>query len=251
MAFCSNCGKPVDDTIRFCPSCGAPQQPVSQQPYQQPAPQQPYQQPQQPAPQQPYQQPQQPTYQQPAYQQPVAPSGYPVGAAVKKAGGFAKHLKWILPVVAFVVAAVVSFLIFGTNLFKSDETLIRERIQAYEDACNDGDMDAMLDCMDSETKALMEGTMGFMDGLFQEGSGMDFGMSDMFGFAGAMGDFFKVEITNIAIEGNYATVSVIMSADMYGYSEETEETELPMVKEGGDWYIGGMENMLGSEMFGI
>ena len=251
MAFCSNCVKPVDDTIRFCPSCGAPQQPVSQQPYQQPAPQQPYQQPQQPAPQQPYQQPQQPTYQQPAYQQPVAPSGYPVGAAVKKAGGFAKHLKWILPVVAFVVAAVVSFLIFGTNLFKSDETLIRERIQAYEDACNDGDMDAMLDCMDSETQALMEGTMGFMDGLFQEGSGMDFGMSDMFGFAGAMGDFFKVEITNIAIEGNYATVSVIMSADMYGYSEETEETELPMVKEGGDWYIGGMENMLGSEMFGI
>ena len=239
MAFCSNCGKPVDDTIRFCPSCGAPQQPVSQQPYQQPAPQQPYQ------------QPQQPTYQQPAYQQPVAPSGYPVGAAVKKAGGFAKHLKWILPVVAFVVAAVVSFLIFGTNLFKSDETLIRERIQAYEDACNDGDMDAMLDCMDSETKALMEGTMDLMDGLFQEGSGMDFGMSDMFGFAGAMGDFFKVEITNIAIEGNYATVSVIMSADMYGYSEETEETELPMVKEGGDWYIGGMENMLGSEMFGF
>ena len=239
MAFCSNCGKPVDDTIRFCPSCGAPQQPVSQQPYQQPAPQQPYQ------------QPQQPTYQQPAYQQPVAPSGYPVGAAVKKAGGFAKHLKWILPVVAFVVAAVVSFLIFGTNLFKSDETLIRERIQAYEDASNDGDMDAMLDCMDSETKALMEGTMDLMDGLFQEGSGMDFGMSDMFGFAGAMGDFFKVEITNIEIEGNYATVSVIMSADMYGYSEETEETELPMVKEGGDWYIGGMENMLGSEMFGI
>lgn len=238
MAFCSNCGKPVDDTIRFCPSCGAPQQPVSQQPSQQPY--------QQPAPQQPYQQPQQPVY-----QQPVAPSGYPVGAAVKKAGGFAKHLKWILPVVAFVVAAVVSFLIFGTNLFKSDETLIRERIQAYEDACNDGDMDAMLDCMDSETKALMEGTIGFMDGLFQEGSGMDFGMSDMFGFAGAMGDFFKVEITNIEIEGNYATVSVIMSADMYGYSEETEETELPMVKEGGDWYIGGMENMLGGEMFGF
>lgn len=232
MAFCTNCGKPVDDTIRFCPACGAPQQP--QQPYQQPASQQPV-----------YQQP----YQQP--QQPVAPNGAPVGAAVKKAGGFAKHLKWILPVVAFVVAAVVTFLIFGTNLFKSDETLIRERIQAYEDACNDGDFEAMLDCMDSETKALMEGTMGFMDGLFQEGSGMDFGMSDMFGLAGAMGDFFTVEITNIEIEGKYATVTVIMSADMYGYSEETEEADLPMVKEGGDWYIGGMENMLGNEMFGF
>ena len=242
MAFCTNCGKPVDDTIRFCPACGAPQQPAPQQPA-----------PQQPAPQQPvYQQPyQQPAPQQPVYQQPVAPNGFPVGEAVKKAGGFAKHLKWILPVAAFVVAAVVSFLIFGTNLFKSDETLIRERIQAYEDACNDGDFEAMLDCMDSETKTLMEGTMGLMDGIFSEGAGMDFGMSDMFGLAGAMGDFFTVEITNIEIEGEYATVTVIMSADMYGYSEETEEAALPMVKEGGDWYIGGMENMLGNEMFGF
>lgn len=172
------------------------------------------------------------------------------GTVVKAAGGFAKALKWLIPLAAFVVAAVVSFLIFGTNLFKSDETLIRERIQAYEDACNDGDYEAMLDCMDSETKAMMEGTMSIMDGLFSEGTGMDFGMSDMFGLAGSMGDFFTVEITSIEIEGEYATVTVIMSADMYGYSESTEEAELPMVKEKGDWYIGGIENMLGSEMFG-
>ncbi len=235
MAFCSNCGAPVGESDSFCGNCGSSCRPG--QPPQQTAPQQPA--------------PQQPAYQQPAPQRPVYQQPIPsAGTAVKAAGGFAKALKWLIPLAAFVVAAVVSFLIFGTNLFKSDETLIRERIQAYEDACNDGDYEAMLDCMDSETKAMMEGTMSIMDGLFSEGTGMDFGMSDMFGLAGSMGDFFTVEITNIEIEGEYATVTVIMSADMYGYSESTEEAELPMVKEKGDWYIGGIENMLGSEMFG-
>lgn len=64
--FCQNCGKPLDDAMRFCDGCGAPQQAAPQQPQTQ-APQQPtYQQPQ-------YQAPQQPTYQQPQYQQaPVA-----------------------------------------------------------------------------------------------------------------------------------------------------------------------------------
>ncbi len=67
MAFCRNCGQPIDDNAAVCASCGAaqtvqeaaPQQPVYQQAPQQAAPQQPvYQQaPQQAAPQQPvYQQ---------------------------------------------------------------------------------------------------------------------------------------------------------------------------------------------------
>ncbi|MDE6296555.1 MAG: zinc ribbon domain-containing protein [Muribaculaceae bacterium] len=103
MAFCTNCGAPIEEGAKFCGQCGTPtqkvnnpqptqqsaqqtqqyQQPV-QQPYQQPA-QQPYQQPaQQQYYQQPYQQPQQ--YQQlQQYQQPVAkfvPPTYPAGTPV-------------------------------------------------------------------------------------------------------------------------------------------------------------------------
>ena len=49
--FCINCGRPLDEAVKFCAGCGAPQ------PYQQPQPQpqpQPYQQLQQPPPQQQY-----------------------------------------------------------------------------------------------------------------------------------------------------------------------------------------------------
>ena len=73
--FCKNCGKQLDDAMRFCDGCGAPQPAAPQQPQYQ-APQQPqYQAPQQPLYQQPqYQAPQQPQYQapQPQYQAPVA-----------------------------------------------------------------------------------------------------------------------------------------------------------------------------------
>ena len=65
--FCQNCGAPLNEGAKFCPTCGAgvgapAPQPQPQQP-QQPA----YQQPQQPV----YGQPQQPVYQQPVYQQPA------------------------------------------------------------------------------------------------------------------------------------------------------------------------------------
>ncbi len=61
MAYCNNCGHPMDDGATFCPSCGAP---VARQaegaPAQQPPPQQQYQAP----PQQQYQAPPQQQYQQ-------------------------------------------------------------------------------------------------------------------------------------------------------------------------------------------
>ena len=63
MAFCRNCGAPVDENAKFCAKCGAVQ--ITQQV------QQSAQQPVQPAPQPVYQQPVQSVYQQPA--QPIQP----------------------------------------------------------------------------------------------------------------------------------------------------------------------------------
>ena len=56
MAFCGNCGNPIDDTMAFCPNCGAQQAPAQAVPQQQAAPQHEYQQQyQQSAPEQQYQ----------------------------------------------------------------------------------------------------------------------------------------------------------------------------------------------------
>lgn len=214
MAFCMQCGSQLPDNAAFCRTCGAKQfQP-------------------------------QPPESNPGFENYYAPN-----QAVKAVKGGKSFLKWLIPLIA-VVAAVALVIVFLPNLFKSDETLIRERIQALEDAYNDGDYEAILECMDSQTQAMMEATMGLMDGLMGEMGGMDIGMTDLFGFAGAMGDYCTITIQNISIDGDYATVDVTMSVNMYGY-QQSEEATLPMVKEDGDWFIGGMENFAGSDPMGL
>jgi ketosteroid isomerase-like protein len=277
--FCVKCGATLAEGSVFCENCGAqqnaqPQQPEAQQPayqqpahqepaYQQPAYQQPayqepaYQQPayQQPAYQQPaYQQPayQQPAYQQPAYQQPAyQPSGSAVGTAVKaaKSGGKAV-IGWILAAVVLIGVAVFVVIEFELlNVFKSDEELIRERVEEFETAYNNTDWDAMMDCMDESTRAMMEMVMGFADSIMSDAIGFDMAMSDMFAMSGLMleGDFCEMEVVDIQINGDTARVTVRMTVDMYGYSD-SEEMMLPMVKEGNDWYIsikGEMQDLIG------
>ena len=124
------------------------------------------------------------------------------------------------------------------NIFKSDEQLIRERVEEFETAYNNTDWDAMLDCMDASTRSMMEMIMGFADSMMSDAIGFDIGMSDMFAMSGLMleGDFCEMEVVDIQIDGNTARVTVRMTVEMYGHSE-SEEMMLPMVKEGNDWYI--------------
>ncbi|MBO5953735.1 MAG: zinc ribbon domain-containing protein [Oscillospiraceae bacterium] len=225
MAFCTKCGKPLADDARFCGSCGSEERPV-----------------QQPA-QQPTHQPQQPV------SQPVAAGNVAAAVAdtaVKAAKG-GSFLKWVavLAVIAAAVFAVNHFNLL--NLFKSDETLIRERIEALEDAYNDGDWDGMMECLDGPTQAIMEMTMDFADGLISGVGGFDVSMRDMFSLGGLLlpGDNFRLEIKDINIDGDHAIVTVVMYAELNDI-KESEEAELPMVKEDNDWYIGGLDNMLGS-----
>lgn len=244
MAFCFKCGTALPDGAVFCNACGVKQAVQAPQPTQQPPQSQQYQQPYQP---QQYQQPYQPQqYQQPY--QPRSSMGNVATTAVKK--GVGAGSKWIIALLisALVIGSVVIVFCFTDlgNIFKSDEQLIRERIQAYEDACNNGDYEGMLDCMDGATRSLMESSMGILDGIFSEGTGLDFGMTDLFGFAGLMGDYCNIQITTITIDGDHATVDIIMSMDVYGMEQQSTEAQLPMVKENGDWYIGGIDNMLGS-----
>ena len=88
--FCGNCGMKLTDDARFCPGCGAPQQPVPQQ-YAQPVPQQ---------------------YAQPAYTEPPR----------KKKGG--KLALILVPVALVLVAAIVCLVLF-TGGDKTDPALGR------------------------------------------------------------------------------------------------------------------------------
>ena len=167
-------------------------------------------------------------------------------AAAKAAKGGASAAKWIFSLLAVVMMVVVVVVVVNGGGFtpKTDEELIRERIEAFEQAYNDGDYDGILDCLDSGMRAATEISMGLMDNLMGEMIGFDIGMSDMFGLAGLMGDFCEIEIKNIAISGDTATVDIVMNLNMYGESA-SEATTLPMVKQGRKWLIGGgIEDLL-------
>ena len=53
-----------------------------------------------------------------------------------------------------------------------------------------------------------------------------------------MDDFCTITIQEIEITGDTATVYLTMAINLYGMNQ-SESTEMPMIKEGGDWYIGG------------
>lgn len=147
--------------------------------------------------------------------------------------------KWLIPLLAVLITVVVVVVVAGGAVpMKSDEELIRERIQAFEDAYNDGDYDALLDCLDSSMRAATNISMNLMDGLKSDMIGFDIGMSDMFGLAGLMGDMCDIEIKDIRIEGDAAQVDIEMHLNMYGQSS-SEAITLPMTKEGRKWLIGG------------
>lgn len=219
MPFCPMCGKPVGDGDRFCGSCGSPQRAPAK----------------------------------PANQ--AAASQAPRHAAPARPGFTGAHHsipRWLIPaiILAAAVAAVVLILTLTGVVGKSDEELIRERIAAFEEAYTSGDYDGMMDCLDSQMQAATEMSMGLMDGLMGEMTGFDLGvgMSDMFGLVGIMGDFADFVIDGIEIDGDNAVVTLTMNMNMYGETM-SDQTALPMVKEKGDWYIGGVTDVVGTDLF--
>ena len=212
MPFCPMCGKQVETGSAFCGSCGAPQR-----------------------------KPGKPS--RPEHRTPGAPRH-----------GAAPLLKWLIPAV-LLTAAIVTVIIVVVQgevpfIGKSDEELIRERIAAFEDAYTSGDYDGMMECLDKQMQSVTEASLGLMDGLMSGMTGFDLGigMSDMFGIVGIMGDFADFIIDDIQIEGDNAVVTLTMNMNMYGETA-SQQTALPMVKENGDWFIGGVTDTIGTDLF--
>ena len=169
-----------------------------------------------------------------------------ITATATKAGlsGMSKFLIFL------VVAAVAfgAYLMFFTNLFKTDEQMIEERINAFAEDYNSGDAEAMMEHFDQGTRVMLESTIGLTEALLGEAAGFDISYSDMFGLGAALneGDMLEITIQSVDIQSDdYAVVSATMNmnADMMGYSaSETDEVQFEMVKEEAgflnqDWYI--------------
>ncbi|MBQ2933855.1 MAG: hypothetical protein IJE02_04525 [Clostridia bacterium] len=146
-------------------------------------------------------------------------------------------MRKIISVVTIIILLVI--LMTGCNFFKSDEQLIEERIEAFLDAYNSGDLDGVLECLDSRTRTTIESAIGITEAFT---GGVE--VSDVFGISiGTMseGDILTVDIQEIKINDERATVEVLASYKdaAAGFSEPAVFT---MKKEDRDWYIKNFED---------
>ena len=234
MAFCRQCGSPLAGE-RFCGNCGTPAQ---EQGYQQMQgnPQQQWMQP----PMQPQMQPPMQPQMQPPVQRQMQPPVQPQ-VVVHTGGGMSSLLKCFLALA--LVAAVVVGVLYFTGFFKSDETLIRERIEAFEEAYNNGDLEGVTDCFDPKSRGVLNSVMGLTGEAISGLAGFDIDMGSMFslGSLALPDDGFRVEILEIEISGDYATVSVHLTAELNVTGIDAagldEYGTFTMVKDDGDWFI--------------
>lgn len=132
----------------------------------------------------------------------------------------------------------------GCIITKSDEELIELKINQFLNAYNSGDMDSVLECLDSKTRNTYESAMNIGNALIGK-SGFKIGISDLFGIAvGTISeeDILTISEINIAIKNETeATVDVTL-AYKDKISDTTEAAYFTMVKEDNEWFINNFQS---------
>ncbi len=147
-----------------------------------------------------------------------------------------------------IIAIIVSICIFAVLPAscahqKSDEELIKERVESFLTAYNNGDLEAVLSCMDTKSKNEFSALMNIGDALIGGLSGFDISVSNIFSLAIGvqMGDVLTLSDISVDIQNEKkATVNAVMGYDdtMTAYSGQVQ---FVMVKENDDWFINDLK----------
>ena len=155
-------------------------------------------------------------------------------------------MKRMVSVISMVlVVSLMAGLLSGCelfNLFKSDEELIHERVDAFFFALNSGDMEGAFACMDAKSRNTYQAMLNITEGLIGGLVGFDIPMADLFALTigTTNGDFMSVQVHSIEITSDTtATVMLSMnvSDDRMDLEENVENVPMEMIKEQGEWYI--------------
>lgn len=150
----------------------------------------------------------------------------------------------VLLLLIFII--VISMFSACDFLVKSDDVLIRTRIDCFLEAYNTGDMDAVLECLDAKTRNTYKSAMGLAEAFGGSFTGLGgITIKDIFGISVGMssnGNILTVEIQQINIKDEHnAVVEATMS-----YTDKiqnfSDEAIFTMLKEDGDWYIKNFED---------
>lgn len=153
-------------------------------------------------------------------------------------------MKRIVNVVSVILMVAVLAVSMCGCIFepKTDEELIRERVDEFIFAYNSGDIEAAFDCFDAKSRKTYGAIFKIGGGLLKGFTGIDVDISDLFALAvGTTNeDLLSMEIHSIEITGE-TTATVTLSMKYSDARVEVEESidnmALNMVKEKGDWYI--------------
>ena len=165
----------------------------------------------------------------PAPRMPVPAAGGP--SVVVKTGGFG-WLKVVIPLVVLAVAAVVSFFVFFSP---SDEDKIRDRIDTFNTAIEEGDVRGIVGCFDKKTQSMYDAMLGITESVLGAVTDIDLPLGDMidaFGLPEGMIDGSLTVQSIEIVDDKTANVEVCLY-----YEGEEEYGTIVMCKEDNDWYI--------------
>ena len=127
----------------------------------------------------------------------------------------------------------------GEQAAPSDETLIKERIQLFLKAYNEGDMETVMSCLDAKSRNAFQAMLNLVGGFAGSKAGFNINLADLFalGVNTTSVDFMdlKIEEINMSDEKN-AVVTTTMN--LAGSGKQT--IYFIMVYENDGWYINDM-----------
>lgn len=128
------------------------------------------------------------------------------------------------------------------SVLKSDEDLIRDRLDEFISACNSGDLDGVLDCLDKSSRNTYSAMFSIGNSLLGGLTGIEIDVRDLMAVILGLSpqDFLEMEIQNISLDSDETatvTVSISFTDPQTGEKNSQDGVKLLMVKEKRDWYI--------------
>ena len=144
-------------------------------------------------------------------------------------------------VVSIILVIGILATILSACVFKSDQELIEDRMNAFLKAYNSGDLDAVLECLDAKARNTYKSAMGIGTGLLGL-TGFSTSFSNLFGLSIGLiqgGDALRLE--NMEIKINSDSYAIVKATMYYQDLEQSysEDVRIKLIKEDGDWFICG------------
>ena len=170
------------------------------------------------------------------------------GVADKAKKGISKGLLWGIIGGAIALVLVIVSIFVLPALFESDEDKINACLDGFEEAYNNGDMDAALEYCTADFRAAANIGIGIGDALLGDALGIDVGFGDMLGLSAGMNEGDMMDIADRKIEheedAETATVTAVfkMNFSVMGQTMTQEQPVTFRMKEvDGEWLIAGMQ----------